>query len=126
MNYTQQLDLILQTVLQESYLFDENELQIIVLYRSLPEEVQLLFFYLLSRTPDIRLSQLEGYTEKIPAWRDAVDLLLETKLINASEFDSLKHGLDLLKKDELIQLAKKRRLNSSSKVCSNVYVRLHI
>jgi hypothetical protein len=115
MSYTQQLDGILKTVLKESFLFDENELQILVLYQSLPEEVQLLFFYLMSRTPDVRLAQIEGYADKIPAWKDAVDLLLECKLVIDSQSDSISDGLERLKKDELIQLAKKRRLISNSK-----------
>lgn len=118
MSYTQQLDGILKIVLQEAFLFDENELQILVLYRSLQEDAQLLFFYLLSRTPDIRLAQIEGYTDKIPAWKDAVDILIESKLLTASKLESVNYGLGILKKDELIQLAKKRRLNSNSKtVC---------
>jgi Fanconi-associated nuclease 1 len=121
MDYTQQLQDILKTVLQESFLFHETELQILVVYRSLPEEAQLLFFCLLSRTPDIREGQIEGYTDKIPAWKDALDLLVESKLVVAYNCDSVKDGLEMLKKDELVQMAKKRRLNYTSKTVNSFY-----
>jgi Fanconi-associated nuclease 1 len=116
MNYTQQLQDILKTVLRESFLFDETELQILVVYRSLPDDAQLLFFYLLSRAQDIRLCQIEGYTDKIPAWKDALDLLVESELATASQFNSLNDGLEILKKNELVQMAKKRRLTTSKTV----------
>ena len=115
MSYTSQLEEIINIVLKESNLFDEHELQIIILYRSLPQEVQLLYYYLLQRTGNVRLGDVEGYADKIPAWKDAIDLLLESKLLTASEIESVDNGLGILKKDELTRLAKKRRINSNSK-----------